>query len=251
MYFKYKNQEIYYEKHGNNKDIVLILPGWGNNRKTFNDIINNLNNKTIYIIDYPGFGNSKILKQEYTIYDYAELIYNFIKKNNINNPTIIAHSFGGRITSILISKYKLKVKKLLLIDVAGIKRINIKLFIKNTIYKILRKIIKPFNNQNLNNKLFNIFASSDYKNIDKNMQQTFKNIIKVDLRKYYKDIECETLIIWGEYDLDTPLKDGYLLNKLIKNSSLIIYPKANHFSYLYYKILTNKIIDSYIKKESN
>ena len=250
MYFKYKNTQIYYEKHNTSNDNIIILPGWGNNRITFNNIINNLKDKKIYILDYPGFGKSKPLKEEYTIYDYAELIYNFIKKNNITNPTIIAHSFGGRVTAILISKYKLKINKLLLIDVAGIKRISLKKYI----YKVLKLLIKPLPNKykvKLQNKLFNLFASTDYKNIDNNMKKTFQNIINEDLKKHYKNISCETLIIWGENDYDTPLKDAYILNRIIKNSELIIYPKANHFSYLNYPILTNKILDSYIKKENN
>ena len=84
MYFKYKNTQIYYEKHNTSNDNIIILPGWGNNRITFNNIINNLKDKKIYILDYPGFGKSKPLKEEYTIYDYAELIYNFIKKPKNN-----------------------------------------------------------------------------------------------------------------------------------------------------------------------
>ena len=139
--YKYKDISIYYEIHGNSNKSILILPGWGNTRNTFLNIINLLKDTyKIYIVDYPSFGNSPIPNKELTIYDYTELIYNFIKDNNINNPIIIAHSFGGRISSILISKYKLKVNKLILIDVAGIKRINIKLFIKTKLYKLLKKL---------------------------------------------------------------------------------------------------------------
>ena len=99
MYFKFNKINIYYEKYGNNEQSIIILPGWGNTRETFNNIINYFkDNYTIYILDYPGFGNSKPLNQELNIYDYAFIIKNFMKQNNINNPIIIAHSFGGRIT---------------------------------------------------------------------------------------------------------------------------------------------------------
>ena len=39
MYFKSKDIRMYYEKYGNGKDIMLILPGWGETRKTFDKII--------------------------------------------------------------------------------------------------------------------------------------------------------------------------------------------------------------------
>ena len=40
MYFKSNNIKIYYEKYGNTNKTILILPGWGDTRETFNQIIN-------------------------------------------------------------------------------------------------------------------------------------------------------------------------------------------------------------------
>ena len=48
MYFKSKDIQMYYEKYGNGNDIMLILPGWGETRKTFNKIIEYY--KNIYTI---------------------------------------------------------------------------------------------------------------------------------------------------------------------------------------------------------
>lgn len=254
MYFKSNNISIYYEKHGDGNNNILILPGWGNTRNTFYNIINNLKEQdyTIYIVDYPGFGNSKILEKELNIYDYAFIINSFLKKLNIKKPIIIAHSFGGRITSILEGFYKLKFKKIILIDVAGIKRRKkLKIFLKEKIYKILKKLtylLPKIKQEKFRQKLLLLFASADYKSIPLSMKKTFQNIIKEDLRKYYKNIETETLIIWGENDPDTPLKDGLLIKKLIKNSEIIVYKNSNHFSYLNYPDLTNKIINSFLNE---
>ena len=250
MFDRYKNLSYYYEKYGSNKKSILILPGWGNTRETFYYLINQLQNKyTIYIIDYPGFGNTSQLQEEWTLEDYTEWIISFMKKNGIHNPHIIAHSFGGRITSLLISKYHIQVDKILLIDVAGIKRRkNIKQFLKEKLYKVLKKCTYLFpvlKQEELRQKLLLYFSSEDYKNIPKSMQKTFQNIIKKDLRKYYKLIPNETLLIWGEKDKDTPLKDGYYLNRIIKNSALIIYKGAEHFSYLNNLTLTINIINNY------
>ena len=246
------NQTIYYEKHGQNKNTILILPGWGNTRKTFNYLINNLKEKyTIYILDYPGFGNSKIPNKTLTIYDYAEIINKLIKELNITNPVIISHSFGGRITSLLISKYKLKVKKLILIDVSGIKtKKSLKIYFKEKLYKLLKKFIKLFPKRKRNylkQKLLNIFASIDYKSLPNTMHETFKNIINEDLSIHYKNIYQETLILWVQKDQDTPLKNAYKLKKLISNSELIIFENASHYSYLNHPYLTLKIIEEFLK----
>ncbi len=252
MFDRYKNLSYYYEKYGSNKKSILILPGWGNTRETFYYLINQLQNKyTIYIIDYPGFGNTNQLQEEWTLEDYTEWIISFMKKNGIHNPHIIAHSFGGRIASLLISKYHIQVDKVLRIDVAAIKRRkNIKQFLKEKLYKVLKKCTYLFTvlkQEELRQKLLLKFSSEDYKNIPLSMKKTFQNIIKEDLKKYYKIINTETLILWGEKDIDTPLKDALYLHKTIKNSALIVYKNANHFSYLYDSYLTNKILENYLK----
>lgn len=250
MYFN----NIYYEKHGKGKKKVLILPGWGNTKNTFSLMINHLkNNYTVYIIDYPGFGNSIFPDKDLDIYDYANIVKGFMKYENITNPVIIAHSFGGRISSILIGKYKIKVDKLVLIDVAGIKqRKSIYKLLKQYIYKLLKKlkVFIPKRKKNIYlKKLINIFGSSDYKNLNINMYNTFKNIINEDLKIYYKEIKINTLIIWGKNDKSTKLKEGKMINKLITSSKLIIIPYAGHFPYLNYPNIVNKLIYNFVKKE--
>lgn len=256
MLYKNKNFSFYYEIYGNSPKAILILPGWGYTRETFQRIIQYLQKDyTIYIVDYPYFGNSPLPNKELTIYDYAETFSNFINELGIINPIIIAHSFGGRITSLLIGKYNLKVDKIILIDVAGIKRRKkLKVFLKEKVYKIIKRLIKilPKKKQlRIQKQLLQKFASEDYMNLPIIMKKSFQNIIKVNLKKYYKKITSETLIIWGEKDIDTPLKDAKLLNKIIKNSGLIIFKKTTHYSYLYNEELTIKILNNFLNNKSN
>ena len=245
MYINIDNINIFYEKYGNRQQEILILPGWGDNRETFNYLINFLKDYfTIYILDYPGFGNSSFPNVDLTIYDYASLINKFILKLNIKEPILIGHSFGGRIIIILSTLYKLKIKKLLLIDIAGLrKKKDIKLFLKQTTYKLLKRLgiilPKPLRKKYLN-FLFNKFASNDYKNLDKQLLKTFQNVVLEDLTDYISKINLETLILWGEYDDITPLSDGIKINKLIKNSCLIKIDNTKHFPYL--KTLKKDII---------
>ena len=253
MYFNNKDVSIYYEKYGNNKKNILILPGWGNTRTTFTNIINFFkDNYTIYIIDYPGFGNSPIPEKELTIYDYTNLVRDFLDEMQIKNPIIIAHSFGGRIATLLTGYYKEKIDKIIMIDAASIKpRKSIKVLIKQTTYKVLKKLtylLPKLKQEYYRQKLLKFFGSTDYQNLPNNMHKTFKNIVNENLIYYLKNIESETLLLWGKLDKDTPLKDGYKMNNLIKNSALIIFPKGNHFSYLQYPYLTNKIIFEFIKE---
>ena len=61
----------------------------------------------------------------------------------IKKPIIIAHSFGGRIATLLTGYYKEKIDKIIMIDAASIKpRKSIKALIKQTTYKILKKLLQ-------------------------------------------------------------------------------------------------------------
>ena len=254
MNFLTKDFNIYFEKHGDGKQQIIILPGWGNNRKTFNYLINYFKSFfTIYIFDYPGFGKSPFPNRNLTIDDYTNIIIEFLKANNIENPIIIAHSFGGRIAISLSGKYKVKTKKIILMDAAGIKpKKSFFQKLKQTIYKFLKKlkIIFPRKyRQSYINFLIKIFGSSDFKNIDPNIRKTFISIVNTDLSKYLKFINSPTLLIWGEKDYDTPLKDAYIMDKDIVDSGLIILEKAGHFVYLDYPSYVNNIINEFLKKD--
>ena len=139
MYYNKDNYAIYYEKHGHGDQTIIILPGWGDTRKTFDFLINKLKNDyTIYIMDYPGFGNTPFPNRNLTMDDYSLLVIDFLSQLNITNPIVIAHSFGGRIAILLSSKYNISIKNLILIDSAGIKpKVTLKKKFKLKIYKII------------------------------------------------------------------------------------------------------------------
>lgn len=252
MNFMINDFNMYYEKYGNGKSNIVILPGWGETRSTFYHLIDILKEfYTVYIVDYPGFGNSKFPNRDLDIYDYANLIKDFLTANSIDNPILIGHSFGGRIIILLAGLYKINIKKIILMDSAGIKhKKSIKARIKQRVYKILKKcgllLPKKIRPKYLD-KLIQIFGSNDFKNLDPNIRKTFIKVINEDLRKYLNNINTSTLLIWGENDPDTPLTDGVLMNEKIEDAGLIIIPNANHFPYLQYPYYVNKVILEFLK----
>lgn len=254
MYYNKNNINLYYEKHGNKGPILFILPGWGDTRKTFDFFISNLKTKyQIYIFDYPGFGKSIFPDCNLTIYDYALLFKSFLEEKKIKNPIILAHSFGARIAILLTGYYQLKAKKMILIGAAGIKpRKTIKQKLRQTLYKCLKKIcyLLPKVYRNRYQKwLFQKFSSTDYRALDPKMMPTFRNVIHENLTKYLKNIKIETLLIWGEYDYDTPLKDGKRMEKEIEDSALITISHATHYCYLEQSILILQIINSFLEEK--
>lgn len=254
MDYTYLDTTIYYEKHGSSKKNIVILPGWGDTSKTFSYMISFLKNYfTVYIVDYPGFGNSVFPNRDLTIYDYSLLIYNFIQDLEIENPILIGHSFGGRIITTLLGYYHYSFSNIILMNSAGIKpKRTLYSKMHNFFYKALKKLKivfpKKYRKKYLK-YLFQRFASSDYQALPPNMMQTFKNVVNEDLKPYLKEIKSKTLLIWGNKDSATPLKDGNTMNKLISDSEIVVLDGCSHFTYLEKPFLVNQIIYEQLKDE--
>ncbi|MDD6224352.1 MAG: alpha/beta hydrolase [bacterium] len=254
MVFKNQDISIFYEVYGDHPKSVVILPGWGDTRKTFRYIISYLSNFfTVYVIDYPGFGESPFPNRNLTIFDYADSIHQFLKENNIQNSILIGHSFGGRIIITLAGYYQYSYSNIILMDSAGIKPpVTIRTYFRKMSYQLLMKFSRLLPKKwkkNYRKKIFSLFASDDYRNLTTNMRETFKNIVNYDLSDYLKNIRSRVLLIWGNQDTATPIRDARIMNRSIADSELIILDKVGHFPYLERPDLINRIIFEQLKEE--
>lgn len=237
MYFPYKGIDLYYEKYGNGDETLVILPGWGDTRDSFTKLILTLQDYyTIYIVDYPGFSNTKFPPYDLTIYDYADMIHEWLESLELENPVLLGHSFGGRILITLTGYYQYSYEKIILMSSAGIRpKKTIRSRIRSKCYQFLKKIAKILPKKwrsSFSKKIFNYFSSLDYRVLPDKMKKTFQNVVSEDLKEYIEHIHSDTLIVWGEDDPSTPIQDAYYMNKMIQNSKLYILPNAGHFVYL-------------------
>lgn len=241
MIIKVKDLDINYIQYGEGSDIVL-LHGWGQNIKMMEPIGEKLASKfKVTILDLPGHGNSNEPKEALTIYDFCEILKEFLDKLKIDNPIIIGHSFGGRIAIIYASHYD--TEKLILLGAPCVRKKE-KLGLKIKTLKQLKKI--PVLNK------FEEFAkrhigSRDYRNANPIMRQILVNTVNEDLSDCARKIKCPTLLIWGEYDNEAPVEDAKILEKLIDDSGLIIYPNGSHYTYLEFLNPVCKVIKTFIE----
>jgi len=228
---------INYEIEGQGKD-VLVLHGWGANMDVMRPIASFLSNHfRVASFDFPGFGMSQEPPVPWSVYDYAEFTEKFIKAVGLNSPVLIGHSFGGRVIICLAGKMGMKVPKIVLVDSAGIKpRRSAKYYLKVCTFKTLKNILKlPLfgnNSDKLIEKARKKFGSSDYKNVSGIMRQTMVKVVNEDLKQFLPSIRVPTLLIWGENDAATPLRDAKIMEKLIPDSGLVVLKNAGHFSFL-------------------
>ncbi|MEG1067576.1 MAG: alpha/beta hydrolase [Anaerovoracaceae bacterium] len=98
------NINLFYEKRGKGKPLIL-LHGNGGTHKTFSRAIPILEKYfTVYAIDSRGHGNSQHVT-EYHYEDMAEDIKCFINEKKLEKPILYGFSDGGIVGLIVASKY--------------------------------------------------------------------------------------------------------------------------------------------------
>ena len=221
-------------------EAVVLLHGWGQNIQMMEPIGNNLINKRVVIIDLPGHGKSEEPKEAWTVYDYASCIHTLLTNLKLDEPILIGHSFGGKISLVYASKYKTK-------KVIGLacpfKKQIVKLSFKTKALKFAKKI--PVLNK-LEGFAKKHIGSTDYKNASEMMRKIMVLTVNTDITEDVKKIKCPTLLIWGTNDLQVSIDDAYELEKLIKDCGVVVYDGCTHYAYLERLDQTLRVIKSFI-----
>lgn len=255
MKIEIDNYNINYEIDGYGQEVIVILQGWGTTLQVYNSMAKLLSTKyKVVRLDLPGFGSSDEPRSAWSVEDYADFFLKFLAKLKLEEVILIGHSYGGRIIIKLASRgiKPIKISKIVLIDSAGVlPKKTAKQKLKIYRYRILKKVMKL----KIINKIFSSFVenwknrqgSDDYRNASPIMRQCLVKAVNEDLSNILKEIKTETLLIWGENDIATPLSDAKLMEREIPNSGLAIIKNAGHYCFLEQPTVFNSILTSYFK----
>lgn len=214
---------------------ILILHGWGSSAQSWQKVKTALEERGAEVIlpDLPGFGQNQILEKPWSIQDYAQWVFDFCQKKNLSQFFLMGHSFGGGVAVKLINSFPLDIRGLILVSPALRRR-------KGPVYWFvlfwakIGKIVfflPPLSFlQPLARKIiYFIIGKRDYYRLEnKTIKKTFRNVVEEDMIGYLPAIKLPSLIVWGEEDKMTPLKDAFLVQKNLGNSQLEIIKQAGH-----------------------
>lgn len=230
---------------------VVLMHGWGCNSTTLASIEKvAVENHTVYNVDFPGFGESQEPNEVWGVEKYTQLIEEFVKLENIENPILLGHSFGGRVGILYSSRNQ--VKKLILVDAAGVKpRRSLKYYFKVYTYKMGKRLMPLiYGKDGAQKRIEEMRAkrgSSDYNNASPMMRAILSKVVNEDLKHCMPKIKAPTLLIWGENDTATPLRDAQIMEKLIPDAGLVSFPGCGHYSFLDNPIQFAAVLRSFLK----
>ncbi len=253
MFIQIDGLKIEYEIWGDGEIPVLLLHGWGSSFDAYRGIISALSDRCrLYGVNFPGCGKSETMDTPWCLDDYCDFVLKFMSAVKIENPIIIGHSHGGRVTMKLTADGRVNPPKIVLLDAAGLipkKSFKQKMRARN--FKIIKNILTmpvlKEHTEGLLQKARAHYGSADYNAAGEVLRKTLVSLVNTDIRDILPNIKCPSLLIWGENDTATPLADAKTIENLIPDAGLCVIKGAGHFSFCERPYEAHAILRSFIK----
>ncbi len=229
--------DLHYDESGPDDGApVVVMHGWGCSHTTVESIARPLAaGMHVFNLDLPGHGDSSEPPAVWGVDEYTRLVEDFIAAMYLGRPSLIGHSFGGRIAILLSSRNE--VGKVMLVDAAGIKpKRPLKYYIKVYSFKTMRHLAYLLMGKEKGaawvERRRAKTGSADYRNSSPRMRQVMSKVVNEDLRHCMPQIKASVLLVWGERDTATPLSDAKTMERLMPEAGLVVFPGAGHYSFL-------------------
>jgi pimeloyl-ACP methyl ester carboxylesterase len=237
---------------------LVMIHGYRGTHHGLELIAKQLDEYRIIVPDLPGFGESKPLKNEHSLNNYAEWLNRFINGLKLDRPPILlGHSFGSIIASKFASEHPDSIEKLILVNPIGSPALEgpraILTRMALAYYWLGRKLPQPLATQLLSAKPVVLLMSSvmakthniksrkyihsqhlEHFSEFANRQvaaEAFKASVQNNVRDVANSINVPTLIIAGDLDDITPLKKQYELNDLFPKSQIEVINGVGHLTH--------------------
>lgn len=219
-----------------NKQNLIILPGWGGCHETWQDFVNFIEKdfNFVQVIDLPCFGDEPCPKKIWGLAEYTEFVRKKIQSLNLNGGVVLlGHSFGGQVAANFVVKHHGIADALIL---SGSAVLRPRFLVRRIIFGALAKTGKlffmmPFVERSgmwAKKLLYRPLNSQGYRESAGIKRNIFKKIIRHDLKKILYKINIPVLILWGDKDRFVNIKYGKKIFKLIPNAKMRVFKNGGH-----------------------
>lgn len=233
--YRFEGVDLAYTMVGKG-DTIILLHGWGCDASIWGVTRDMLaEHYRVVAVDFAGFGRSGEPKKVWGVEEYTRSIEALVEHLDIESPTLVGHSFGGRVSILYASRNS--VKRVVLTDAAGVKpRRSLNYYRKVYTYKLMKHalplLIGNRKAQMLLEQRRSRSASSDYNRATPMMRAILSKCVNEDLCSVMPKIKAPVLLFWGDSDTATPISDAHKMQRLIPDAGLVVAEGAGHFAML-------------------
>ncbi len=227
-----------YVQKGKGKHL-LLLHGYLSSKEAFAAQIEYFSKFfRVTAIDFIGFGNSTSLTMPFSVGEYAKWLQAVMEQLKLQKPHVIAHSFGCRVAVKAASENADLFDKIVLTGPAGIiVNRGFKYKCKVRVYRLVKRFFPRFAERR--------FGSKEYRSLSPIMKESYKKIVNEDLRGCAQKVKNQVLIVQGESDEVTTLKEAKVYESAFENGKLVKM-QGGHFAFAERPLVFNLAVEEFL-----
>ena len=191
--------------------------------------------------DFLGQGKSPPLEIPFSVEDYAVWTEQVLAALGVENPCVVAHSFGCRVLVKMAKRRVMEMDKLVLTGPAGVvfpRGIGYRC--KVGAYRFMRKFAPKFAERR--------FGSAEYRGLSPVMKESYKKIVNEDLRGDAACIKNKVLIVEGTRDKVTTMRQAQAYKDVMKNARLVTM-EGGHFAFAEHPLAFNILLEEFLQDD--
>jgi pimeloyl-ACP methyl ester carboxylesterase len=231
--------KLYYEDYGpRDKDSLILLHGIMGNSKCWKPQAEHFKEtRRVILFDLRGHGQSDKPRGKYSIRQFSEDLFAFMRSLEIERAIVAGHSMGGMVALRFTIDHQEMVDKLILLDTSAKPSFSFgrRLLLWVSIIAIsisYETFVKLFITRSLSKSYSESFLKEALKTVLKTPKHVAKSCFSVikdfDVTSELTDIQVPTLIIHGSEDTQQPLSQAKYLKENISTAELVVIEGAGH-----------------------
>ncbi len=238
----------YIESQGG-KEHLLLLHGLFGALSNFEGIINAFKGK--YNVVVPILPIFDLPPQEVSLEELVKYVHEFVAFKQYDKVHVVGNSLGGHLALLYTLEHPEKVSSITLTGSSGLFESAIgSSFPQRESYEFVKaKTEATFYDPKIATKelVDEVFDIVNNRNKTLAVIYTARSAIRNNLEDKLNQIQCPTLLIWGNQDTITPPFVGEKFNQLIVNSTLHFIDKCGHAPMMEHPELFNKYLGEFLE----
>ena len=209
LFLRVNGRRVHYRRAGDGPPVVLVHGGASDSRDWLNTMAALSGRYCLYAPDLIGFGQSDRDKDGYYLSDFIDFLLGFIDTLHLEKPALLGHSFGALVCLDAALRNDGNIRKLVLVDAAGLGDMSrFGTIVQFAVWKLRRTL---------------------------HLYQPFPEFLTREGEEYpwlYTDdlptLKTPTLLIWKRHDPYLPVSIARKAVKLIPDARLAVLPGFGH-----------------------
>lgn len=217
------NYTIHWLESGDADEVLILLHGLSGSGRWWARNVPGLAQKhRVMIPDLVGYGRTPLVGRVPSLPRMADLLASWVGVLGLEAVDVAGHSMGGQVAIHFAAHHPERVRRLVLVDAAGIPRPVTPRHVARFAMEIapLWRWGDP--------SFLPTIVGDAWTAGPRTLLRSISHIVRDDVRPLLGSIRAPTLVVWGEGDTWVPLRHALQLRRAIPDASLVVLRGAAH-----------------------